>query len=91
MLCSQGRQEDAEEYLGFTLNGLHEEMLSLKKLLSPHEDSACLSVIRCQWNVEVARCHRESLNYLTTNWHSGYCQYIMDYFIYTNPEGQSMS
>nr|XP_044991887.1 ubiquitin carboxyl-terminal hydrolase 10 isoform X2 [Jaculus jaculus] len=34
-LSEKGRQEDAEEYLGFILNGLHEEMLSLKKLLSP--------------------------------------------------------
>jgi ubiquitin carboxyl-terminal hydrolase 10 len=38
VLC-QGRQEDAEEYLGFTLNGLHEEMLALKKLFSPQEES----------------------------------------------------
>ncbi|KAM4017764.1 LOW QUALITY PROTEIN: ubiquitin carboxyl-terminal hydrolase 10 [Anomaloglossus baeobatrachus] len=37
-LSEKGRQEDAEEYLGFLLNGLHEEMLSLKKLLSPHND-----------------------------------------------------
>ncbi|XP_072236661.1 ubiquitin carboxyl-terminal hydrolase 10 isoform X2 [Leuresthes tenuis] len=39
-VCSQGRQEDAEEYLGFTLNGLHEEMLALKKLISPQEEKA---------------------------------------------------
>ncbi|XP_053721978.1 ubiquitin carboxyl-terminal hydrolase 10 isoform X2 [Synchiropus splendidus] len=37
-LSEKGRQEDAEEYLGFTLNGLHEEMLALKKLISPQED-----------------------------------------------------
>ncbi|XP_068171232.1 ubiquitin carboxyl-terminal hydrolase 10 isoform X2 [Antennarius striatus] len=39
-LSEKGRQEDAEEYLGFTLNGLHEEMLSLKKLISPQEEKA---------------------------------------------------
>lgn len=39
VLHSQGRQEDAEEYLGFTLNGLHEEMLALKKIISPQEES----------------------------------------------------
>jgi hypothetical protein len=43
VLCVQGRQEDAEEYLGFTLNGLHEEMLALKRLISPHEDGTCSS------------------------------------------------
>uniref|UniRef100_A0A8C9T372 Ubiquitin carboxyl-terminal hydrolase n=1 Tax=Scleropages formosus TaxID=113540 RepID=A0A8C9T372_SCLFO len=37
-LSEKGRQEDAEEYLGFILNGLHEEMLALKKLLSPPEE-----------------------------------------------------
>ncbi|XP_069822433.1 ubiquitin carboxyl-terminal hydrolase 10 isoform X2 [Dendropsophus ebraccatus] len=37
-LSEKGRQEDAEEYLGFVLNGLHEEMLSLKKLLYPQND-----------------------------------------------------
>lgn len=37
-LSEKGRQEDAEEYLGFILNGLHEEMLSLKKLLSPNDE-----------------------------------------------------
>ncbi|XP_011783479.1 PREDICTED: ubiquitin carboxyl-terminal hydrolase 10 [Colobus angolensis palliatus] len=38
-LSEKGRQEDAEEYLGFILNGLHEEMLNLKKLLSPNNES----------------------------------------------------
>uniref|UniRef100_A0AAY5F5C2 Ubiquitin carboxyl-terminal hydrolase n=1 Tax=Electrophorus electricus TaxID=8005 RepID=A0AAY5F5C2_ELEEL len=38
-LSEKGRQEDAEEYLGFTLNGLHEEMLALKKLISPQEEN----------------------------------------------------
>ncbi|XP_014328570.1 ubiquitin carboxyl-terminal hydrolase 10 isoform X1 [Xiphophorus maculatus] len=37
-LSEKGRQEDAEEYLGFTLNGLHEEMLALKKLILPQEE-----------------------------------------------------
>ncbi|XP_068598619.1 ubiquitin carboxyl-terminal hydrolase 10 [Brachionichthys hirsutus] len=39
-LSEKGRQEDAEEYLGFTLNGLHEEMLALKKLISPQDEKA---------------------------------------------------
>ncbi|XP_068427825.1 ubiquitin carboxyl-terminal hydrolase 10 isoform X2 [Clinocottus analis] len=39
-LSEKGRQEDAEEYLGFTLNGLHEEMLALRKLISPPEKKA---------------------------------------------------
>uniref|UniRef100_A0A3P9KJS8 Ubiquitin carboxyl-terminal hydrolase n=1 Tax=Oryzias latipes TaxID=8090 RepID=A0A3P9KJS8_ORYLA len=39
-LSEKGRQEDAEEYLGFTLNGLHEEMLALKKLISPQEEKS---------------------------------------------------
>uniref|UniRef100_A0A8C8M4X9 Ubiquitin carboxyl-terminal hydrolase n=1 Tax=Oncorhynchus tshawytscha TaxID=74940 RepID=A0A8C8M4X9_ONCTS len=39
-LSEKGRQEDAEEYLGFTLNGLHEEMLALKKLFSPQEEKS---------------------------------------------------
>ncbi|XP_023646555.2 ubiquitin carboxyl-terminal hydrolase 10 isoform X2 [Paramormyrops kingsleyae] len=39
-LSEKGRQEDAEEYLGFILNGLHEEMLALKKLHSPQEEKA---------------------------------------------------
>ncbi|KAM9301820.1 ubiquitin carboxyl-terminal hydrolase 10 [Gastrophryne carolinensis] len=42
-LSEKGRQEDAEEYLGYVLNGLHEEMLSLKKLLHPENDRICLS------------------------------------------------
>ncbi|XP_072277897.1 ubiquitin carboxyl-terminal hydrolase 10 isoform X2 [Pyxicephalus adspersus] len=42
-LSEKGRQEDAEEYLGFVLNGLHEEMLSLKKLLHPQNDKISVS------------------------------------------------
>ncbi|KAM4614521.1 ubiquitin carboxyl-terminal hydrolase 10 isoform 2-T2 [Discoglossus pictus] len=42
-LSEKGRQEDAEEYLGFILNGLHEEMLLLKKLLFPQNDKMPIS------------------------------------------------
>ncbi|XP_055002126.1 ubiquitin carboxyl-terminal hydrolase 10 [Sorex araneus] len=42
-LSEKGRQEDAEEYLGFILNGLHEEMLALKKLLSPDSEKPTVS------------------------------------------------
>uniref|UniRef100_A0A2I3SSD3 Ubiquitin carboxyl-terminal hydrolase n=1 Tax=Pan troglodytes TaxID=9598 RepID=A0A2I3SSD3_PANTR len=42
-LSEKGRQEDAEEYLGFILNGLHEEMLNLKKLLSPSSEKLTIS------------------------------------------------
>ncbi|XP_007531682.2 ubiquitin carboxyl-terminal hydrolase 10 isoform X1 [Erinaceus europaeus] len=42
-LSEKGRQEDAEEYLGFILNGLHEEMLNLKKLLSPNNEKFTIS------------------------------------------------
>ncbi|XP_064414698.1 ubiquitin carboxyl-terminal hydrolase 10 isoform X2 [Latimeria chalumnae] len=42
-LSEKGRQEDAEEYLGFILNGLHEEMLAVKKLISPHEEKNAVS------------------------------------------------
>ncbi|KYO37903.1 ubiquitin carboxyl-terminal hydrolase 10 [Alligator mississippiensis] len=42
-LSEKGRQEDAEEYLGFILNGLHEEMLILKKLLSPQNEKLSVS------------------------------------------------
>uniref|UniRef100_A0A673V768 Ubiquitin carboxyl-terminal hydrolase n=2 Tax=Suricata suricatta TaxID=37032 RepID=A0A673V768_SURSU len=42
-LSEKGRQEDAEEYLGFILNGLHEEMLNLKKLLSANNQKLTVS------------------------------------------------
>ncbi|XP_051703294.1 ubiquitin carboxyl-terminal hydrolase 10 [Oryctolagus cuniculus] len=41
-LSEKGRQEDAEEYLGFILNGLHEEMLGLKKLLAAHGEQLAI-------------------------------------------------
>lgn len=42
-LSEKGQQDDAEEYLGFILNGLHEEMLNLKKLLPPNNEKLTIS------------------------------------------------
>ncbi|KAK2083157.1 Ubiquitin carboxyl-terminal hydrolase 10 [Saguinus oedipus] len=42
-LSEKCQQEDAEEYLGFILNGLHEEMVNLKKLLSPNNEKLTIS------------------------------------------------
>uniref|UniRef100_F6S7P0 Ubiquitin carboxyl-terminal hydrolase 10 n=1 Tax=Monodelphis domestica TaxID=13616 RepID=F6S7P0_MONDO len=42
-LSEKGRQEDAEEYPEFILNGLHEEMLNLKKLLIPNNENFSVS------------------------------------------------
>lgn len=60
MMCCQGRQEDAEEYLGFILNGLHEEMLALKKLISPQEESKRLS--------QTLVCHLAQCENLSGSW-----------------------
>ncbi|TKC33334.1 hypothetical protein EI555_006511 [Monodon monoceros] len=42
-LSEKGHQKDAEEYLGFILNGLYEEMLNLKKLLSANNEKLTIS------------------------------------------------
>ncbi|XP_078525987.1 ubiquitin carboxyl-terminal hydrolase 10 [Lissotriton helveticus] len=42
-LSEKNRQEDAEEYLGFILNGLHEEMVELKKFLCPQNENVSVS------------------------------------------------
>ncbi|XP_069492361.1 ubiquitin carboxyl-terminal hydrolase 10 isoform X2 [Ambystoma mexicanum] len=42
-LSEKNRQEDAEEYLGFILNGLHEEMLELKTFLCPQNENFSVS------------------------------------------------
>uniref|UniRef100_A0A8C5Y0A9 ubiquitinyl hydrolase 1 n=1 Tax=Microcebus murinus TaxID=30608 RepID=A0A8C5Y0A9_MICMU len=42
-LSEKGQQEDAEKYLGFILNRLHEEMLNLKKLLSSNNEKLSIS------------------------------------------------
>ena len=42
-LSEKDGQEDAEEYSGFILNGLHEEMQNQKKLLSPNNENLTVS------------------------------------------------
>uniref|UniRef100_H0XHE8 ubiquitinyl hydrolase 1 n=1 Tax=Otolemur garnettii TaxID=30611 RepID=H0XHE8_OTOGA len=42
-LSEKGCEEDAEEYLGFILNVLHEEMWNLKILLSPYNENLMIS------------------------------------------------
>lgn len=37
-VCCQGKQEDAEEFLGSILDGLHEEMVEAKKAVSAPEN-----------------------------------------------------
>uniref|UniRef100_A0A671M359 Ubiquitin carboxyl-terminal hydrolase n=1 Tax=Sinocyclocheilus anshuiensis TaxID=1608454 RepID=A0A671M359_9TELE len=58
-LSEKGRQEDAEEYLGFILNGLHEEMLALKKLISPQEETPTPNGPESQPGVEVDPAEKE--------------------------------
>ena len=38
-LWPQGRQEDAEEFLGCVLDGLHEEMVLAKKMTSESKEA----------------------------------------------------
>ncbi|XP_051986799.1 ubiquitin carboxyl-terminal hydrolase 10-like isoform X1 [Xyrauchen texanus] len=58
-LSEKGRQEDAEEYLGFILNGLHEEMLALKKLISPQEKAPTPNGPESQPDVEEDSAEKE--------------------------------
>ncbi|KNC97016.1 mRNA-binding ubiquitin-specific protease UBP3 [Spizellomyces punctatus DAOM BR117] len=50
----KGRQEDAEEFLGFILDGLHEELLSLQKAHGPVKVNGHASEGDSSW-VEVGR------------------------------------
>jgi len=39
-LSEKGRQEDAEEFLSFLLNGIHDELVDLKKLVTNRENTS---------------------------------------------------
>lgn len=42
-LSEKGRQEDAEEFLSFLLNGIHDELVALNKLVQPKSNPAELT------------------------------------------------
>lgn len=65
--CLKGRQEDAEEFLSSVLNGLHEEMIALFKLLEKQNERKSINGDHSSANGHIGRENGNDLQDIEEN------------------------